>query len=102
VVKSTAFLHVLPPRSDVGGGCLINGRDGGNCGDRLLVGIRIVWHYGWFPPTVSALYLKVPEKKLTFLLLSNCDGLSAGMAWTAEGIRASPYARLFLEHFVSP
>ena len=65
-------------------------------------GIRLVWHYGWFPPTVSALYLKVPEKKITFLLLSNCDGLSAGMAWTAQGIHASPYARLFLEHFVSP
>lgn len=65
-------------------------------------GVRLVWHYGWFPPTVSALYLKVPERGLTLLLLSNCDGLSAGMAWTAVGVRASPFARLFLDHFVFP
>jgi CubicO group peptidase (beta-lactamase class C family) len=65
-------------------------------------GNRLVWHYGWFPPTVSALYLKVPDRNLTFLLLSNCDGLSAGMPWTARGVRASPYARLFLDHFVYP
>jgi CubicO group peptidase (beta-lactamase class C family) len=64
-------------------------------------GQRLVWHFGWFPPTVSAFYLKVPEKNLTLLLLSNCDGLSAGMAWTQKGVRASPYARLFLEEFVS-
>jgi len=65
-------------------------------------GNSLVWHYGWFPPTVSALYLKVPDRNLTFLLLSNCDGLSAGMPWTARGVRASPYARLFLDHFVFP
>lgn len=63
-------------------------------------GTRLIWHYGWYPPTVSAFYLKVPEQRLTFLLLSNCDRLSAGMPWTAEGVRASPYARLFLERFV--
>ena len=62
--------------------------------------VRLVWHYGWFPPVVSALYLKVPDKEITFLLLSNSDGLSAGYAWTQRGVQASPYARLFLKHFV--
>ncbi len=62
-------------------------------------GRKIVWHYGWFPPTVSALYLKVPDLGLTFLLLSNSDLLSADMEWTARGVRASPYARLFLDRF---
>ncbi len=57
-------------------------------------------HYG-SEPSVSALYLKVPERGLTLLLLSNSNGLSAGMAWSDLGIHASPYARLFLEHFVS-
>jgi hypothetical protein len=61
---------------------------------------KLVWHYGWFPPTVSALYVKVPERRLTFILLANSDGISAGVAWTAEGVRGSPFARLFLEHFV--
>jgi hypothetical protein len=57
----------------------------------------VAWHYGWFPPTVSALYLKLPDRGLTFILLSNSDLLSYGMSWTAEGIRASPFARLFLD-----
>ena len=63
-------------------------------------GIRLVWHYGWFPPVVSALYLKVPDRQITLLLLSNSDRLSAGYAWTQLGVQASPYARLFLKHFV--
>lgn len=64
-------------------------------------GLKLVWHYGWFPPVVSALYLKVPERNLTFILLSNCDALCAGVSWSTFGVRASPFARLFLEHFVT-
>jgi CubicO group peptidase (beta-lactamase class C family) len=60
-------------------------------------GHRVAWHYGWFPPTVSALYVKLPDLGLTFILLSNSDLLSYGMSWTAEGVRASPFARLFLD-----
>jgi CubicO group peptidase (beta-lactamase class C family) len=63
-------------------------------------GVKIVWHYGWFPPTVSALYVKVPEERLTFIIISNCDGLSADTAWTAQGVRASPIVRVFLDHYV--
>ena len=66
-----------------------------------LHGERIAWHYGWFPPTVSALYLKLPDRGLTFILLSNSDRLSAEMSWTARGIRASPFARLFLERIAA-
>ena len=62
--------------------------------------VTFSWHYGWFPPVVSALYLKVPEKEITLLLLSNSDRLSANYAWTQRGVQASPYARLFLKHFV--
>jgi CubicO group peptidase (beta-lactamase class C family) len=64
-------------------------------------GTAIVWHYGWFPPTVSALLVKVPDKELTLILLSNSDGLSADVSWSALGVRASPFARVFLEHFVA-
>lgn len=63
---------------------------------------KLVWHYGWFPPTVSALYVKVPERRLTFIVLANSDGISAGVPWTARGVRGSPIARLFLDRFVSP
>ena len=64
-------------------------------------GVKVVWHYGWYPPTVSALYVKVPEKDVTLLLLANTDQLSAGRSWTARGVVASPYAQLFLYTFVS-
>lgn len=61
---------------------------------------KIVWHYGWYPPTVSALYVKIPEQDITLLLLANTDQLSAGRSWTARGVVASPYAKLFLDTFV--
>jgi CubicO group peptidase (beta-lactamase class C family) len=64
-------------------------------------GRRVVWHYGWYPPTVSAIYVKVPDRRLSFIILANSDGLSAGVAWTQEGVRGSPFARLFLERFAS-
>ena len=51
-------------------------------------------------PAVSALYVKVPEKELTFLLLANNDHLSANIAWTRVGVRASPFARAFFDAFV--
>lgn len=63
-------------------------------------GMKVVWHYGWFPPTVSGLYVKVLRENLAFIILSNCDGLSAGVAWSTLGLRASPFARLFLDHYV--
>ncbi len=62
-------------------------------------GRRVCWHYGFLPPSVSALYVKVPEARLSFVLLASNDGLSRGMAWTAEGLRASPFARAFLAAF---
>jgi CubicO group peptidase (beta-lactamase class C family) len=39
-------------------------------------GTRLVWHYGWNPPTASALYLKLPDEALTLLVLANSDALS--------------------------
>jgi CubicO group peptidase (beta-lactamase class C family) len=62
-------------------------------------GRQAVWHYGWLPPGVSALYLKLPREELTFLLLANSDGLSRDFGWSREGVRASPFARAFLARF---
>lgn len=64
-----------------------------------IAGRKVIWHYGWLPPGVSALYLKVPAAELTFLLLANSDGLSNSFAWSREGVRASPFARAFLGVF---
>ena len=62
-------------------------------------GRKVIWHYGWLPPSVSALYVKVPAAEMTLLLLANNDRLSASFDWTAEGVRASPFARAFLTEF---
>jgi CubicO group peptidase (beta-lactamase class C family) len=64
-----------------------------------IAGRKVLWHYGWLPPGVSALYVKVPEAELSFFLLANTDALSASFAWTREGVRASPFARAFLDAF---
>ena len=64
-----------------------------------IAGRKVAWHYGWYPPSVSALYVKVPSAELTFILLANNDRLSSGVAWSANGVQASPFASAFLEAF---
>jgi len=64
-----------------------------------IAGRKVMWHYGWLPPSVSALYVKVPAAELSFMLLANNDRLSEGLAWTRDGVRASPFARAFLGTF---
>jgi CubicO group peptidase (beta-lactamase class C family) len=39
-------------------------------------GTRLIWHYGHWAPSVSSLILKVPDEKLTFIILANTDNLS--------------------------
>ena len=60
-------------------------------------GVRLFWHYGWWVGD-SALIVKVPERKLTFVLLANSDGLSRefGLGRDDNALR-SPFARAFLE-----
>ncbi len=61
---------------------------------------KLVWHYGEFPPTISSLYLKVPEHNLTFLLLANTSQLSGPYRLYKGNVMTSPYATLFLDNFV--
>jgi CubicO group peptidase (beta-lactamase class C family) len=39
-------------------------------------GTRFIWHSGFSPPSTSALFLKLPEEGLTFIVLANTDLLS--------------------------
>jgi CubicO group peptidase (beta-lactamase class C family) len=64
-------------------------------------GVTLVWYYGhWFGS--SSLIVKVPEDRLTFVVLANSDGLSR---WRSLGDHAdvlrSPAARMFLDAFVT-
>lgn len=62
-------------------------------------GYRLVWHYGHGFES-SSLIVKIPERRVTFVILANSDGLSR---WRRLGddanVLASPAATLFLNWF---
>jgi CubicO group peptidase (beta-lactamase class C family) len=56
---------------------------------------RVIWHYGQWP-MFSALFLKLPDRKLTFIILANSTGLSAPFDLDNGDIVKSPFAVAFL------
>jgi len=62
-------------------------------------GKKLVWHYGWAPKAYSSLILKVPEEKVTLILLANSDGASAPFRLGAGNVLSSPFAVAFLNLF---
>jgi CubicO group peptidase (beta-lactamase class C family) len=63
-------------------------------------GQKIVWQFGQWPGVTSALYMKVPEKGLTFIILANGDGLAPAGALETGDVTLSAFAKLFLKYFV--
>ncbi|MFC0676730.1 serine hydrolase domain-containing protein [Lysobacter korlensis] len=64
-------------------------------------GEKLVWHAGWDEEAgFSALYLKVPARGLTLILLANGEGLHWGNPLDAAAVERSPFAQAFLERFV--
>jgi CubicO group peptidase (beta-lactamase class C family) len=59
-------------------------------------GQRVVWHFGNVANAYSSLLLKLPDQKITFILLANSDGLSASFQLPAGNITQSLFATLFL------
>ena len=62
-------------------------------------GVRVVWHYGQWPQ-YSALYLKVPERHLTLILLANSGGLSEAFPLVEGDVMVSPFAKACLRLFL--
>jgi CubicO group peptidase (beta-lactamase class C family) len=62
-------------------------------------GTRVIWHNGYLPDRYSALYIKVPAKRLTLIVFANSDALSAGFELAKGDITRSPIARAFLSDF---
>ena len=64
-------------------------------------GYQLVWHYGHGLES-SSLIVKIPERRVTFAILANSDGLSR---WRSLGddadVSASPAATLFLNWYAS-
>jgi CubicO group peptidase (beta-lactamase class C family) len=64
-----------------------------------MEGIKITWHYGYWVG-MSSLIIRVPEKRLSFVLMANSDMLSAPYPLGNGDIWVSPYAKQFLKSFV--
>ncbi len=62
-------------------------------------GTRVIWHNGYLPDRYSALYVKVPGKRLTLIVLANSDALSASFQLAKGDVTRSPIARAFLSDF---
>jgi CubicO group peptidase (beta-lactamase class C family) len=60
-------------------------------------GEPVVWHFGNVPNAYSSLILKLPLRKMTFILLANSDGLSAPFDLTQGDVTKSLFASLFLK-----
>jgi CubicO group peptidase (beta-lactamase class C family) len=59
----------------------------------------LVWHYGQLPG-YSALFLKIPRKRLTLILLANSSTLSSPFPLQFGQVLFSPFASAFLRDFV--
>jgi CubicO group peptidase (beta-lactamase class C family) len=62
-------------------------------------GRRVVWQFGQRADGYSALYLKIPDRDLTLILLANSDGLTAPFRLADGDVTKSLFARLFLSLF---
>lgn len=62
-------------------------------------GVRVIWHYGQWSQ-YSALYIKVPERHLTMILLANSGGLGEAFPLGNGNVMVSPFARVFLGLFL--
>jgi CubicO group peptidase (beta-lactamase class C family) len=60
-------------------------------------GELVVWHFGNVPNAYSSLILKLPLRKMTFILLANSDGLSAPFDLSQGDVTKSIFASLFLK-----
>lgn len=63
-------------------------------------GRRLMWHSGWDEKRYSALYLKVPSKRLTLIVLANTEALWWGNSLVKAEVAEGPVAKRFLETFV--
>jgi CubicO group peptidase (beta-lactamase class C family) len=63
-------------------------------------GQRLAWHSGWDPERYSAIYLKVPGRGLTLIVLANTEALWWDNSLARAEIETSPVAAAFLSGFV--
>ena len=62
---------------------------------------RLIWHYGQWD-TFSGLYLKVPGRNVTLILLANSGRLSSPFSLAPGNVTGSPFANSFLQMLSDP
>src|SRR6185436_16162171 len=63
-------------------------------------GVRLIWHYGNWGTGFSAIYLKVPERHLSLVMIANSEALSAHQFQVGTDITNNVFACNFLRLFV--
>jgi CubicO group peptidase (beta-lactamase class C family) len=63
-------------------------------------GEPIAWQFGVIENGYSSLIVKVPNRRLTMILLANSDGLAVPFSLEAGDVTASIFARAFLRTFL--
>ena len=66
---------------------------------RNYKGEPLIWQFGLIRDGHSALVLKLPLRNLTFIALANSDAMTAGYNLNNGDVKASPFAKLFLDFF---
>jgi CubicO group peptidase (beta-lactamase class C family) len=66
------------------------------------MGTRLVWHSGRWAPSISSLYLKVPEENLTFIIMANTTYLNTPYPFGYGDTMYCTPALAFYETFVFP
>ena len=56
---------------------------------------KVVWSFGKAAGAYSSLLIKLPEQRITLILLANSDGLTAPFPLANGDIMVSPFARIF-------
>jgi len=63
-------------------------------------GLDLVWTFGHIPDAASALIVKMPQKKLTLIMLANSGGLANGYDLENANVTSSPFVKVFLRLFI--
>ncbi len=102
-IDSGAFLRpetwnqVFTPQVSVSGGTLPHAL---GWFVRQEQGVTLQWHYGFWIGN-SSLLIRVPSRKLTFVLLANNDMLSRNTSLGEGNLLSSPLAKAFVGAFVT-
>lgn len=61
---------------------------------------RLVWQFSLLPDASSGIWLRIPAKHLTLILLANSGSLTSGLNLERGDVTGSPFVRIFLGLFL--